>query len=169
MENKYLSYYGGEDKEFFDNQQIIKEDIDRLIIYISDFEKTKERDSLLLYLKNIQKSILLNKFKNKIGTEKELPEGTKLIINISDEYLLFDYYDKSDIENQDFLYYLPLRAIISRNMREFIFIGGCEVNLVNCFYIKDKKITEKFTYLYELCYDFENGQEYVKLLKQKVE
>lgn len=168
MKNVSLTYYGGEDQKFFEYQEIIYEDIKRIMLFISDFNESKERNALLTRLDMIIDSIKLNRFERKFASLTDLPEESKIIVNISDKYLIFDYYDINDIKEQKFLFLPPIRVIISRNMKEYFFLIENEIYYIDYFSINGSEITENFIRTYSLDYHFENESEYVKSLKQKI-
>ncbi len=121
MTEIYLSYFSNNPKQldekkelelFFEYQNIIKDDLKRIRYLVSDYDFSKEKESLLFYLNNVIRDITRNKFEDD-------PED-ELNIRVYENYLVFSYYklDEEGITVLD----TPSIVIITRDMKNIYFV-----------------------------------------------
>lgn len=117
MENLYLccsedDYIKKRAEQFFEYQNIIKKDLERIRNLVSDYKESKEKKLLLIELNKVIDNICRNRFENYPEMELEIRTGN--------DYLVFSYY-KFDEYNRPILE-TPSIMIISWNMRKMYFI-----------------------------------------------
>lgn len=99
-------------QQFFEYQDIIKEDLKRIYYLISDYEESEERNNLLFELNVAISNINQNRFPDDPIMD--------LDIHIYKNYLVFSYWKLN--EDGAILLSNPSIAIITRDMKNFYFI-----------------------------------------------
>ena len=117
MENLYLccseeDYIKKRAEQFFEYQDIIKKDLERIRNLVSDYKKSKEKESLLIQLNEVIDNICCNRFENYPEMELEIRTGN--------DYLAFSYY-RFDKDNRP-ISEIPSIMIISWNMKRMYFL-----------------------------------------------
>lgn len=159
LQNISLSYYPNfksycnTDYEDYENKitmeylQIINEDLRKILLFISDLEKSLLKEELMSYISLCRFSLFLEI--TKYVPKSDLPEDL-LNLNISNNYVMVSFYTKESLESKKNP--KPTILVMSRNLKplEFYFIERIEEDLpkyidadsITYYKINNKKVSK---------------------------
>lgn len=109
--SEHHSHTEDEKKQFFEIQDVIKKDFERLLYILENYHDNEDKNHLIKHISNVINSIKLN---------RDIKVDMTLDIILNHDYLVFSYYDFKDDE---IVFDTPTIVIMRRDLHEIYFIN----------------------------------------------